>query len=188
MRTASINTNSNASRIVSTIKNAPKQSFALGNLRGFVEPAHLPFRFRLWTYLPDLNLMMAEVWANTLEEGEEKLIAEINRKRVVVPVRVAAFARIETALKAKFAQNRLGYEFLNSQEKFWRNSSTERLVELAEIIEEIEVAGESDAATVSTNKIVRLVDLSGECRLCGRPSYRGKTHLSCEFKADKLAA
>ena len=187
MRTVSINTNSNASQIVSTMKNAPKQSFALGNLRGFVEPAHAPFCLRLWVYLEDLNTM-AEVWANTLEEGEEKLIAEINRKRVVVPVRVAAFARIETALKAKFAQNRLGYEFLNSKEKYWRNSPTERLIELAEIVEEIEVESPADAPTAAANKIVRLVDLSGECRLCGRPSYRGKTHLSCEFKADKLAA
>lgn len=201
--------NSNRARVTSTIGEVPKQVFTIGDCKGVIEPSS-PRKFRMWVLITGLE-MLAEVLTDSIEDGKSRLIEQINHLRAVVPARRAAFERLEAALKAKFAILRHGYEFLNSIQDRWRESSTERLIELAETVEAINenaacgICGNHSESGLdhwdcellgleTVNKIQPVLEnlpklstnsKNDTCAECGRPSFNGKVHLHCEYKAQQ---
>ncbi len=168
---------------VAQIGITPKEPLTVLGCKGAIEPCQ-PSKFRMWVFIDDLE-MITEVLTNDKAQGIEKLSAKINNLRKVVPVRIAAFARLEKALKAKFSVLRLGYEFLNSQQEEWRAASVERLTELAELVEALETEVEP-VETPEIPTIKKIESLADHvCPLCGRPSFQGKVHLRCEVEKDR---
>lgn len=174
--------NSNSARVTSIIGEVPKRVFTLGDCKGVIEPS-APRRFRMWVLIEDLNIG-TEVWADSIEDGKSKLIEQINNLRAVVPARRAAFERLEFALRLKFPVLRHGYEYLNRLQNRWRESSTERLIELTQTVEALGTP--ENPETIIENHTPVTARLSGDfCPECGRPSFNGKIHLRCEYEAQQ---
>lgn len=183
MRTAM--TGANRARVTSIIGNTPKTPFSLDGHKGAIE-ASAPRKYRMWVYVEDLE-MVVEALTNEIEQGKDDLRRQITDLRTIVPVRRALFKRLEIALRRQFPVIRLGYEFLNLQQKEWRNASSERLRELCELVEN-GAYEEEVIPPVEPIRILTQEDLKGsECAICGKSSYQGKVHLRCDVEKSRSA-
>ncbi len=157
-----------------------KQVFSLAGCQIIAEPSR-PHKFRMWAFIPDLNMRTSDVFTNEIEAGKKQLVERVGELRRTVPARNAAFDRLETALRLKFENLRHGYEFLNALQDGWRNAKVERLLELCETVEAIEAETSGWIEYPNAGILIKSPESlnSNNCPNCGRETYQGKTCFKC---------